>query len=146
MNLFVNMLIEWQTATGSWIERLLWIDPSGTDAAIIEILNPQSLPIFHKCKDIEAAITSGEAHVLEVDPYATLLRSEDSIPKKHLQHRDAAWEVIMPLIEDKTGQSVVEKLQEEIIKFSFILTKHTNKSAEDWGAKLYKKTKEIMNL
>jgi hypothetical protein len=104
MNLFVNMLIEWQAATGSWIERLLWIDPSGTDAAIIEILNPQSLPIFHKCKDIEAAITSGEAHVLEVDPYATLLRSEDSIPKKHLQHRDAAWEVIMPLIEDKTGQ------------------------------------------
>lgn len=43
-------------------------------------------------------------------------------------------------------RSVVEKLQEEIIKFSFILTKHTSKSAEDWGAKLYKKAKEIMNL
>jgi len=38
-------------------------------------------------------------------------------------------------------RSVVEKLQEEIIKFSFILTKHTSKSAEDWGAKLYKKAK-----
>ena len=62
-------------ATGSWIERLLWIDSSGTDASLIEILNPQSLPIFHKCKDLEAAITSGEAHVLEVDPYTNFLKS-----------------------------------------------------------------------
>jgi len=104
MKLFVNMLIEWQNESESRIERLLWIDPSGTDVAIIEILNRQALPVFHKCKDIEAAIASGQALVLEVDPYAKLLRSEDSIPDKHCQRRDAAWDVIAPLVEDKTGQ------------------------------------------
>jgi len=104
MNLFVNMLIEWQNESQSLIERLLWVDPSGTDVAVIEILNPQSLPVFHKCKDIEAAITSGQAQVLEVDPYAKLLCPGDSILDKHLQRRDAAWEVIAPLVEDRTGQ------------------------------------------
>ncbi len=104
MKLFVNMLIEWQNESESRIERLLWIDPSGSDVAIIEILNPQALPVFHKCKDIEAAITSDQAKVLKVDPYAQLLRSEDSIQDLHRQRRDAAWKVIAPLVEDKTGQ------------------------------------------
>lgn len=104
MKLFVNMLIESQIGTEQQIERLLWIDPSETDVATIEILQPESLPIFQKYQDIETAIISGEARILEVDPYAGLLRSEESIPEKHRQRRDRAWEAIQPLVEDQTGQ------------------------------------------
>jgi hypothetical protein len=102
--LFTNMLIEWRDATEAHIERVLWIDSSGTDVATIDIISPQALPIFRKYAEIEAAIALGEIQVLEVDPYAGLLRSEDDIPDNHRQRRDAAWEVIAPLIEDTTGQ------------------------------------------
>ncbi|MEG4069203.1 hypothetical protein QUA42_18050 [Microcoleus sp. Pol11C2] len=43
-------------------------------------------------------------------------------------------------------RSVFEKLQGEIDGLVFALTKHTSSSTEDWGERLYKKAKEIMNL
>ncbi|MEA5497547.1 hypothetical protein [Limnoraphis robusta] len=43
-------------------------------------------------------------------------------------------------------RSILKKLQEEISGFVFALTKHTSKSTEDWGERLYKKAKEIINL
>ncbi|MEP0915802.1 transposase family protein [Leptolyngbya sp. DQ-M1] len=104
MKLFINMLIEWQGSTELQIERILWIDSSGTDVATIDIISPKALPVFRKYKEIEAAIVAGELQVLEVDPYAALLRAEDDIPEKHRQRRDAAWEVIASLVEDSTGQ------------------------------------------
>ncbi|PSB34400.1 Mu transposase C-terminal domain-containing protein [Stenomitos frigidus] len=104
MKLFVNMLIEWQGSTEPYIERVLWIDSSGTDVATIDIINPNALPVFRKSSEIEAAIASGDSQVLEVDPYAVFLRAENDIQEKHRQKRDAAWEVIAPLVEDPTGQ------------------------------------------
>jgi transposase InsO family protein len=98
------MLIEWQSDTEPYIERVLWIDPSGVDVATIKILDPQALPIFQKLAELEVALSTRDADVLEVDPYASLLRSEDSISEKHRQRRDTAWEVIAPLVEDPTGQ------------------------------------------
>ncbi|MBD1842461.1 DDE-type integrase/transposase/recombinase [Cyanobacteria bacterium FACHB-63] len=98
------MLIEWQGRAGPHIERALWIDSSGTDVATIDIISPNALPVFRKSVEIEAALTSGDAQVLEVDPYAVLLRPENDIADKHRQRRDAAWEVIAPLVEDTTGQ------------------------------------------
>ncbi|MBW4522821.1 MAG: transposase family protein [Scytolyngbya sp. HA4215-MV1] len=105
MKLFVNMLLEWQSETeASRIERLLWVDSSYTDVATIELLNPKALPIWQKCKELEEAISSQQAQVLEVDPYASLLKPEDTIPKKHRERRDQAWEVIAPLVEGKDGR------------------------------------------
>lgn len=43
-------------------------------------------------------------------------------------------------------RSVFEKLQEEIDGLVFALTKHTSSSTEDWGERLYKKAKKIINL
>jgi hypothetical protein len=104
MKLSVNMLLEWHSETESRrIERVLWIDPSGTDVAAIELLSPQALPIWQKCKDLEAALASNQAQRLDVDPYTALLRPEDTIPEKHRQRRDQAWEVIAPLVEDESG-------------------------------------------
>jgi len=104
MKLFINMLIEWHGSTEPQVERVLWIDSSGTDVATIDIINPNALPVFRKYVEIEAAIASGDLQVLEVDPYAALLRAENDIQEKHRQKRDAAWEVIAPLVEDPTGQ------------------------------------------
>ncbi len=104
MKLFINVLIEWHGSTEPHVERVLWIDSSGTDVATIDIINPNALPVFRKYVEIEAAIASGDLQVLEVDPYATLLRAENDIQEKHRQKRDTAWEVIAPLIEDPTGQ------------------------------------------
>ncbi|MBW4540402.1 MAG: DDE-type integrase/transposase/recombinase [Myxacorys chilensis ATA2-1-KO14] len=105
MKLFVNMLLEWQSDTeASRIERLLWIDPSYTDVATIELLNPKALPVWQKCKDLEEALAARQAHVLEIDPYASLLKPEDTIPAKHRERRDQAWEIIAPLVENKDGR------------------------------------------
>jgi putative transposase len=105
MKLFVNMLLEWhQNAEDSKIERLLWIDPSYTDVATIELLNPKALPVWQKCRDLEDAIANHQAHILEIDPYAPLFRPEDTIPDKHRERRDRAWAAIAPLIEDESGR------------------------------------------
>lgn len=102
MKLFVSMLLEWQSDTEtSRIERLLWIDPSYTDVAKIELLNPKALPVWQKCNELEEAIATQQAHVLEIDPYASLLKPEDTIPEKHRERRDRAWEIIAPLVENK---------------------------------------------
>ncbi|MDZ8035392.1 Mu transposase C-terminal domain-containing protein [Nostoc sp. DedSLP04] len=103
MSLLVNMLLEWQnTDTEIHIERVLWIDPSGTDVVTIEINNSKALPKWQKSKELEAAIASREIRILEVDPYAGLLRPENSILQNHLNRRDRAWEVISPLVERNT--------------------------------------------
>lgn len=104
MNLFVNMLIEWDSDQSPQVERLLWIDPSGVDVATIKINDPDALPIFQKAQDIEAALIAKDAQVLEIDPYASFQQSEDTIPEKHRQRRDIAWNVIAPLVEDSAGQ------------------------------------------
>jgi len=104
MRLFVNMLLEWQSDTeASRIERLLWIDPSYTDVATIELLNPKALPVWQKCQELEEAIANQQAQVLEIDPYASLLKPEDTIPERHRERRDQAWEIIAPLVEDNDG-------------------------------------------
>lgn len=120
MNWFVNMLIEWQEGTDkSWVERVLWIDPSSSDMVAIDIVDKQALPIWQKRTDVEAALAAKKARALEVDPYTYLLRPEDTIPKRHRKHRDEAWEVIAPLVESgvdifvpsKRGRLVVEAVK-----------------------------------
>lgn len=103
MNLYLNMLIEWQSEEAKTrIERVLLLDPSGTDLVTIEINNPKALPIWQKSKELKAALRSKEVRILEVDPYAALLRPESAIPESHRNHRDRAWEVIAPLVEGES--------------------------------------------
>ncbi|MBD2226973.1 Mu transposase C-terminal domain-containing protein [Calothrix anomala] len=68
----------------------------------IEINNSKALPKWQKSKELETAIASREIRILEVDPYAGLLRPENSISQNHLNRRDRAWEVIGPLVERNT--------------------------------------------
>ena len=100
MNLWVNMLLEWSKPSAeSRIERILWIDQSGTDVVTIEIPDKTSLPTWQKSQELETEIASFKARILEVDPYATLLRPENTISQKCREFRERAWEVIAPLVE-----------------------------------------------
>lgn len=103
MTLYLNMLLEWQSEEAETrIDRVLLLDPSGTDLVTIEINNPKALPIWQKSKELDAAITAREVRVLEVDPYAALLRPESAIPESHRKHRERAWEAIAPLVEGES--------------------------------------------
>lgn len=102
MNLWVNMLLEWSNPyLESRIERILWIDQSGTDVVTIEINQPRALPIWQKSLELETEIASQNANILTVDPYATLLRPENTISQKYREFRERAWEVIAPLVESE---------------------------------------------
>ncbi len=103
MNLCINQVLEWlpdnETAH---IFRVLWIEQSGTDVVTIELLNSKALPIWHKAKEIEENIAAGIIHILQVDPYASLQRPDETISALHRSRRDEAWKVIAPLVETGT--------------------------------------------
>lgn len=109
MSLYLNMLLEWQRDEARpCIERLLWVDSSGADAVTIEINNRKALPRWQKSKELEEAIAAKELRILEVDPYAALLRPEGTIPENHRQRRDRAWEIIAPIVESQEGEAFIE--------------------------------------
>jgi putative transposase len=121
MNLYVNMLLEWYDEQAkAHIERILWIDPSRTDVATIEINAPKALPKWQKCKDLENVIGNQEARFLEVDPYAELLRPENTIPEHYRQYRDDAWDVIESIVKSENvfDPRVRGPLVEEAVKRS----------------------------
>ena len=116
MSLCLNMLLGWQRDEAEpCTERLLWFDPSGTDAVTIEINNRKALPKWQKLKDLEAAIAATELRILEVDPYAVLLRPESAIPEKYRQRRDRAWEIIAPIVESQEGEAFIESYRGSLI-------------------------------
>ncbi|MBX7223322.1 MAG: DDE-type integrase/transposase/recombinase [Blastocatellia bacterium] len=100
-NLFVNLLLEWKTDLGGqWIERLLWINPEGTEVALIRVDDPQALPVFRSRQELEMALAGVEAVVLERDPDLVQAPPEETLSARHRHLRDRAWAVIGPLVED----------------------------------------------
>ncbi len=105
MNLWVNMLIEWQEEDGSrQIDRVLWIDPSATCVITIDIAAPQALPVWQKCADLEVALATERARRLEIDPYAHLFRPEDTLSDSERERRDEIWSFIAPLIVESKSE------------------------------------------
>ncbi len=98
MALTVNMLIGWRTdATPGTplVERILWMSSSGTDVATFAIEHPAAFPAMRQYDDIVAALATGQAQVLEHDPYARLsARAETGIPSAQRAIRDARWALI----------------------------------------------------
>jgi putative transposase len=98
MKLVVNMLIEWKSEAGkAQIERVLFIDSSGTDMVAIDIdpENKQALPIWQKCEEVYAAIADHDAHILNSNPYSY----PNKLSVAGQQRRDQIWDIIKPLVE-----------------------------------------------
>lgn len=108
MQLCVNMLIEWFTTDQPKIERILWIDPTGTDVVMFDVENEKALPVWRDYSEIEASLTANESHVLVADPYASSWRILEKIPVERQQHRDKIWQYIKPLVETEQGLLRVE--------------------------------------
>jgi len=105
MNLFVNMLIEWQNdGDQGWIDRILWIDPAFTQVVTIHITDDGALPVWRRCADIQAALAAQRARVLEIDPYAPLLRPETALSESERKRRDEAWSFIASLVDDARSE------------------------------------------
>ena len=103
MSLWVNMLLLFHLSNDQVsIERILWIDSSGKDVVTIEINNPKALPIWKQGQELEVALHSGTATIVEFDPYGTRLCTDSEIPESHRQHREQAWEVIAPLVSNES--------------------------------------------
>jgi len=106
MKLWINQLLQWlpKSETTVHIERILWIDSESIHVVSIELNNPNAIPIWHKYLDLETALATGEVQILQIDPFTSLHRKEDTIPASHRQRRDQAWKIIAPLIQ--AGESL----------------------------------------
>lgn len=112
--LYTNMLIEYHFEDNKTCkERILWIDTSGDVCVTIDIdrKNKHALPVWKTREEIEAALKTGSANVVDSDPWAVLLFHDDKpSDDKHLEkrrimrqrHRDRAWVAIEPLVKDKS--------------------------------------------
>jgi hypothetical protein len=117
MNLYVKQLIEWSNDQGQPnIERLLWVDPSNSDAYLFNVQNPKAMPVWRRIVDLESAIQQGEARILVEDPFLNGMRPETDIPDRHRIHRDQAWSVIQPLIEAADGAVFVPEKRGPLVE------------------------------
>lgn len=115
MKLSENQLLRWvgdpndtQTAR---VERVIFIDETGTDVATIDVDNKNAKPALYKYKEIVAAIHNAEATVLELDHRTPLALTAHDLRKAKYQTlrntRDRRWEVLAPLI---TGENQIKML------------------------------------
>lgn len=121
MKLLVNQLLEWHSneKAATQIDRVLWIDPDGTDVVTIDINHPQAQPIWHKLQHLLAALADGNASILQTDPYTVRRQPESEIPAEQRQKRDRAWSAIAPIIASgelvffpsKRGQLITQAMQ-----------------------------------
>jgi hypothetical protein len=100
MNLVVNQLLCWHSDNEAniQIDRLLWLDLSGTDVVTIDIYDPYAQPILQKHEHMMAAITANRASILREDPYAKVLRSYAELKEKHRELVDKAWSAIVLIV------------------------------------------------
>lgn len=102
----VNSIIEWlDGADALRLERVLWIDDLGSRAFTIECGGARCLPVPRTVGELESAISTGAARLLEKDPFDTLARPDSAIPESLRARRDANWELIAPLV--KTNGAVL---------------------------------------
>lgn len=100
MELYRNLVYEWTGSPGRHsAERLLWFEQGRDFVWTIRILDPKAQPVRRSRAELEAALESCEARVLERDPFTDFCRPEEDIKKKHRRRRDAAWGMIAPLVE-----------------------------------------------
>jgi hypothetical protein len=103
MNLFVNQLLCWHSDNEAdiQIERVLWIDSSGTDVVTIDINYCKAQPVFQKYKEIEKAFTVCKVSILTNDPYSKFLLPESELTETQRKYRDEAWKAVALILVKK---------------------------------------------
>ena len=111
IELVANMLLEWQTEQPPpLIERVLWVNPGGSQVVTIEIEHRRKkqhrgkheslLPVLRDIAEIASAYASLCAREVEGnDPFAYLLRPDDAFDADLIKGRDVIYALIEPLVE-----------------------------------------------
>jgi hypothetical protein len=123
VQLAVNKLIQWHDESdgGQWIERVLFLDPDTRELAVINVETKDALPYFRSLSEIEIAVETGSAILLESDLFTPPRLTEDDLEspkfKKLKQHRDKALKIIAPLfIRENAGRMLFVKDRASLIE------------------------------
>jgi putative transposase len=109
MQLTVNKLIQWHSdgTKEQWIERVLFLDNSTHEGAVINVESKDAMPYFRSFSEIETAIETKIAIPLESDIFAPprLTESEIESPKfiKFKKRRDKALYIIAPFFTEENA-------------------------------------------
>jgi hypothetical protein len=99
----VNTLIEWDSDEGKpHVERLLLIDPTGTDVVTIDVKDKKGMPVFRRLEELKQAVIADRAHILlNAGLYAAPTLPDEDHKKYavYVKRRDEAWGLIAPLVE-----------------------------------------------
>lgn len=105
MNLVRNAVIVW-LSEGSRVhaERVLFLDLYGNNMVTIDIdlENNKALPVWRKCEEVTIALATGDARILDVDPY---ILPAQTLSDENRKHRDEIWDIVKPLIEGDEKES-----------------------------------------
>lgn len=99
MEILQNSLIEWRSpdpGAPRTIERILKIDPARDHAVVIEMTLESGMPERRSHTEILNAVESGEARILETDPW--FAPAGDDLPEALKEARDKSWAIIQPII------------------------------------------------
>jgi hypothetical protein len=96
----VKSFIEWlgDEESENRMERVLWIDESGQEAFVIQILNEKALPERRTIAEIEEAIAEERAIKRVIDPISVNMLPDSEIKDEFRKKRDRAWEIIKDLV------------------------------------------------
>jgi putative transposase len=88
--LVVNKLIQWVAdPERPVVERVLYIAPSSSDIATIDVESQTAAPVWRKHSDIISAIEANEAIILEVDHCAPLSLNESDLSDQRYEKQQA---------------------------------------------------------
>jgi hypothetical protein len=97
------------------LERLLWMDDAGIEAALIDIYDPKARVYFIECSKLENALIAGSAKE-EKDPYARLRWPGFVFSAARRKERDQNYEAMRPLLEAPPEQRFDRQCRGKIIR------------------------------
>jgi putative transposase len=98
---------------------------------VIELVG-KVLPDWWKYGELEMALMSGSAEILQIDPYASLLLPSQEYLDKHRTRRDQAWEVISPII-DSGISAFIPAERQRLIEIAASIERPWCKPSEKYG-------------
>lgn len=100
---------------------------------VIELVG-KVLPDWWKYDELEMALMSGSAEILQIDPYASLLLPSQEYLEKHRTRRDQAWEVISPII-DSGISAFIPAERQRLIEIAASIERPWCKPSKKYGRK-----------
>ncbi len=111
MKIVVNKILRWVADPDNLVhERILYIDPSGLNVAVIDVADEAAEPVWCRYDEIERALEVPEAVLLDYDEFAPAYSEEELSLKKYeviRDRRDTSYRIISPLFE---GENAVKML------------------------------------